>query len=284
MESTDGYLDSWRQGDILRRRGRKWVLVSRTCDIVREVSRRSRVHVAPAVHKPEDDEAHMWRRPQLAPLPAYGDGTWCADLDQIRSMHKRHLKRRSPVSSVETGEQERFLRRHLGRYLSKPSWERYVEKSVDPVATRMKEKYSKESAEGNLIGHIMDIRITVGGADPGPRDHETSRDLLLTFVMAPDALPLGGEDLLEPSMETTQWFSQTARGLHEIADRRRNATTDADAVWLLERYVETLVGKCEVHHPISSVQWEVVAHDEFPFDRVKASSPIDVEYLSYRMD
>jgi hypothetical protein len=281
MAGSDDYLNSWRQGDVFRRWGRRWVLISRTCDIVREIDRKPKVHVTPAVHRPDDEEAHKWRRPQLAPLPAYEDGGWCADLDQIQQMHKRNLKRRKPLASVETGEQERFLRRHLGRYLSKPSWEQYVEKTVEPIAKRMRSKYSKESPEGSLIAAVLDIRITVQGADPGPRDHDSPRALLLTFVMAPEALPLGSEELVEPSAKTKQWYSQSRRGLHDIAKRRSEVPTDADAVWLLERYVETVVGECEPHSPISNIHWEVVAHDEFGFDRVKASSPIEVEYLSY---
>lgn len=283
MASPDDYLAEWRQGDILQRGRRRLVLLSRTCDIVRSIDDRPNVYVAPAEHRPDDDQAHLWRRPQWLPLPAYEDGKWCADLDQIDQIHKRRLRRCKPKNfSVETGEQDRFFRRHLGRYLSKPSWEEYVERTLEPITKRMRSKYSKQSPEGSLIADVLDIRITVVGGDLGPRDHTTERGLLVSFVMAPEAMPLVDDHMIRPSAETEQWFGQSSRGLSEIAERRSMADNDGEFVWLLEKYAARLVDECEPHYPVVSVEWELVAHDVFSFDRVKESSPIEVEYLSYR--
>ena len=80
------------------------------------------------------------------------------------------------------------------------------------------------------------------------------------------------------------WLARQDPSLGEVADRWAAAEDeDVRAAWLLA-YCDRLTATCTPVFPIVEVTHAVDTEDQFTFQQVKRTSPIEVEHLSYRDD
>ncbi len=258
------------------------VLVSRTCDLVR----RPALAVADAVHLPDDPEAEIGRKPHLAPVPAFRDGDWYADLSTLRHAQRdevcalvEHLE-----PGLETGTHASAFRRHVGRYTSKPSWDDYIETTVEPLTTLAKKRHNKNSEEGALYRALSDIRLELETPDdPGPRDHHSPRGLEIHYIVRPEHAAGLDPDAPATLMPADVAWLINQPSLSDIAKRWAEERDELRRVVWLEAYCAELTRRCVDRKvfPVTEVTHNVVAEDQFTFQQVKRSAPIEVEHLSY---
>lgn len=249
--------------------------MSRTCDILRA----PQLAVAEAVQADQDQPTGQWKRPSRLPLHEYDDGTWVVDLTTLRHVPREDLPLDDAQPGVVTAEEERKIRRHVGRFFSKPSYEEYVENTLKPLTDLAKKRHNKESAEGELCRALTDVRLEFPGADLNPRDRETGRELTIHYIVADDQAvglipdPDDPDDAPRPQVAVDTPLPEIAEMWSKAEEEQRGP--------LLLTYLERLTKLCVPHHPIDRVTMIAEAESEFSFALAKATTPIEVEYLSY---
>lgn len=121
------------------------VVVSQTCDIVRGLSDRPFVQVAPLVRTDETDlvliRARM--RPRFAYLPALAGECLIADLDRVFTVEKTLLARWNRVPSCEDEGQRRSFSETIRRYYNRPALPDSFVQGVRGLEAWFREKHDR---------------------------------------------------------------------------------------------------------------------------------------------
>lgn len=291
-------LTGWRQGDVFELDDSMWVVVSRSCDIIRGADTVDAVYCAP-ISRQTDSRILTGRRPRWLPVKDFGDGTWCGDMQQLRRFRKEELKDCSHDCGCATAEHERMFRRQAGRFFGRPSHIDALEKTLEPLSQRISKRHGKGSSEGALTRVITDLRIVTTPNDLDPHDEDTPRELLLLVVVEPSEMLVERTD--ESISDHTRSRRQTAStdpsaidGMHDelaaiaylwsTAFKTQKEGEIGSREWLFREYVKLLVSGCNPVGPLTEVRFEIVSEDNFSFNRVKDSSPLGIENLSFDSD
>jgi hypothetical protein len=290
-------LESWRQGEVFQFDDQSWVVVSRSCDIVRSVENLEKVYCVP-ISPQTDSRNQNGRVPRWVHVPDHNDGSWCGDMHAIRAFLKEDLKDLEHEAGTTSGDGERRVRRQAGRYFGRPSHIDGIERTLEPLMGRVVKRHNRDSAEGRITSAITDLRIEVDPEDLIQTDETTDRAVKLLVVVGENEMPF------EHSDESIS--EETGR---RITDARQNpsrvgAPDELGAIatmwaaidsvqsdhdmglgqWLLRQYVEAMVDLCTAVAPVSELTHELLTEEDMSFARVKNSAPLSTENLSFAQD
>ncbi len=180
--------------DIVEVETRGFMVVSQTCDIVRDCERRAFVQVSPLVEVEPAviREVESGRRPMYAVVPALVDEGLVADLDQVMTVAKSVAAGWKRVPGCETDGEVRRLRRGLVRQRGRVAFPDTFVEFMQPLSKRLSSKHDKNSPEGRALRALREIRVR---AAPSWAAEEV--ELLLWFVRNVEDEDFEGQDWTE---------------------------------------------------------------------------------------
>ena len=137
------------------------VVLSQTCDVVREAAVRPFVSVARQIRLAGSDaeEAGRGRRPRYAAVPAAGPDAF-ADLDSVCSIEKSVLSRVDRIEGLrDDGERRHFsatVSRHFGRFAFPDD----LTSTMGPMIKHVRRSHGKDSLQGRAYQLLEEIRVT----------------------------------------------------------------------------------------------------------------------------
>jgi hypothetical protein len=195
----DGLVD-----ETVRKRGA--VIITQTCDIVRDVDKVPHIQVAPLVELPEGEarSARRGERPTYVHVPGYGKSAF-ADLDLIMTVAKPALARFGRVRGCRN-EDERFrfgqgVARRWGRF----AFPNDVVDALRPLRTRLDKKADKGTPEGEAIRLLDSVFVSV---DP---DWEKEDGAVTLHFVVPD--DVAESEIRDMRKQAESWMELVPKGL-----------------------------------------------------------------------
>jgi hypothetical protein len=199
-------LDEWRQGDLalmpleltvlmVDAEGPFWqtidaphgvVIVSQSCDIIKEVERRPYVQIAGLVPANDGEIAKAVRRdtPSRIYLECLIDRGLLIDLDATSTVHKTVVATWKRTAGCHTDGERRRVAEGLSRHRHRFAFPDNFNEMVRPIRDWIESKRSKASPQGNFVRAMREVRVRCDNWEE-PKE--------LTFIAIVDHLPEQGE-------------------------------------------------------------------------------------------
>lgn len=214
QESINDALQLWRQGDctlgdhwFLYRTNCDWplteaattaaddesenvedlvagfVVLTQTCDIVRDCKMRPFVEVAALVEVDQDflHSIKRGRRPQYAYIPGIAAHHLVADLDRVMTVEKSVVATWTKTVGCQTHEESRRFALSLTRKRARTAFPNEFTRFVSPLSVRLSDKHDKDSPEGRALRALLEIRVRAA-----PDWNADSIELMFWFIRSPD--------------------------------------------------------------------------------------------------
>lgn len=186
---------------------RGMVMLSQTCDVVRNCRSRPFVEVAPLIEVSEEwvEAIRRLKRPAFAYVPAVAGDRLVADLDRTMTVEKALVARWTRTPGWETDEELRVIALALSRKRSRFAFPDDFVAAAEALQRRLVDKHDKETDEGAHLRALREIRVR---AAPSWDDAEVQ----LSWWFIKDADPTDAEADWPTHMD--QWlalFDQTGR-------------------------------------------------------------------------
>ncbi len=138
-----------------------FIVVTQTCDVVREAEKRPYVEVAPLVGVSEADLVAVkgLLRPAFAYVPALAAKRLVADLDRVMTIEKSVLVALPRQAGMTTDAEVRAFAAALARKCSRFAFPNGFVELVRPLQKRMVSRYGKTSVEGQHVSALREIRV-----------------------------------------------------------------------------------------------------------------------------
>ena len=263
---------SLRQGDVVAVDGQPWVILSRSCDLVRDAPEHALLApVAPS------DNAHALRGWLLRQVPVPHLDGHVADIGRAQS-HDKTVLPEAPLGGCESAGGARRFANDVSRALGEASHPEAVNESVEPLWDELQHKRYRPGGSFFLLAHdILDVRVQTT-PDLDPRDSVSSRDVVLIFIIE-------DRDLLDDAD-----FLQAKRKADELGSSNHALATTRDA-WaacedlrertrLLAIFCEQLGARCTPAGCVASLEIEVESSSSFTYARLMETDAIRVDRLS----
>lgn len=178
-----------REGDELEVEGIAsevigYVLITQTCDIVRDCKARSYVELSPLVQVNESilKETRLLRRPAFAYIPNASSYNLIADLDRIITIEKSILSNYDPITGCNDDSERRAFADALARHRNRSAFPDDFNVCMGSVRDYLKKIHRKNNDEGFLINSISEIRVTAS-----PNWDAENITIFLWFILHPQA-------------------------------------------------------------------------------------------------
>ena len=193
FQGVDGVLANWRQGDCflgdewflyrinpslpLTAAGEDaagegmdaaeesvagWMVVSQTCDLVRNSSQRPFLQLSPLV-APDDpvrlQEIRRGRMPRYAFVPGLSEHGLVADLERVMTAEKSLLVGPQRIPGCGSDGERRRLALSLARTRVRFAFPDDFIGLVSPLQRRLTEKHGRQSPEGEALRELREIRV-----------------------------------------------------------------------------------------------------------------------------
>ena len=183
------------------------VMLSQTCDIVRDCLNRPFVEVAPLVEAPGQrvEEIRRLERPAFAWVPLTARRRLVADLDRVMTVEKALVAGWTRVPGWKTDDELRDFARALARKRSRFAFPDEFATAVRKLQRHLRDKHDKRTAEGAHLRALREIRVR---AAPSWEDGAVQ----LSWWFIKDADPVGVP--VDWPMWLDQWlalFDRTGR-------------------------------------------------------------------------
>ena len=220
------------------------VLVSQTCDVVRDCRENPFIALAAVAYleEPLATEARRGHRPRLVPLPGIGLSAF-ADMDLVVSAEKSALLEAQQTRGLRDPEDQRRFARAVGRVYQRPALRDDLNESLRGLVQRVKAKHDRDSDEGRLLDSLVDIRVA-------ERPTETGNKIHVTVMFCP-------------------------------ASRAQAEATAPGQTW--DEYLSRWVGRANKVGIVASIDGYVVPLDEMSARDYLATDPLDLDYLTTRV-
>ncbi|MFZ1104789.1 MAG: hypothetical protein WAN86_18390 [Hyphomicrobiaceae bacterium] len=138
-----------------------FVVLTQTCDLVRECKMRPYVQLAPLreVTQEELEQIQRCERPAFAYLPALADRRLIADLDRALTVEKAVLVPLERVSALQTDAEQVAFGRALARNRARFAFPTPFNEAMSAFQKRMKSRAGKNSDEGRHVECLSEIRV-----------------------------------------------------------------------------------------------------------------------------
>lgn len=178
-----------REGDTLEVEGIAsevigYVLITQTCDIVRDCMARSYVELSPLVQVYESvlKETRLLRRPAFAYVPNASRHNLIADLDRIITIEKSILSNYDPITGCNDDSERRAFADALARHRNRSAFPDDFNVCMGSVRDYLKKIHRTNNDEGFLINSISEIRVTAS-----PNWDAENITIFLWFILHPQA-------------------------------------------------------------------------------------------------
>lgn len=140
---------------------RGFVVLTQTCDIVRPCQQRPFVEVTPLVEVDSKLllEIRKGYRPQYAYIPGVIEKNLVADLDRVMTIEKAVVMHWQRISGCNTDDEARAFAQAISRKRARFAFPDDFGEFVDPLHSRIKNKHSKGSPEGEALRALREIRV-----------------------------------------------------------------------------------------------------------------------------
>lgn len=137
------------------------VIVTQTCDIVRDCTTRPYIEVAPLVRVSDADLKQMkrGRRPAYATLPAVEKELLVADLDRVMTVEKSIVAAWKRTPGFTQDEDGRAFAQALARKRVRFAFPDDFNEIVRNLHSRLGDKHDKNSDEGRGLRGLREIRV-----------------------------------------------------------------------------------------------------------------------------
>jgi len=174
-------LDEWRQGDlalapielpaiVLDEDEIVWqaidaahgvMLISQSCDIVRDVSNRPYVQVAALTPATDDEIGRAIRRetPSRIHLECITGKGLLIDLDVTATVHKSVVATWKRAPGCQTDDERRRIAAALARYRQRFAFPDSFNNMVQPIRKWIESKRSKQSPHGKFVRAMHEVRV-----------------------------------------------------------------------------------------------------------------------------
>ncbi|MFC5502938.1 hypothetical protein ACFPJ4_11875 [Lysinimonas soli] len=270
-----------------------WVLLTQTCDVVRDGGRPN-VMVAPVVRLGDNDArlAQQGKRPRHVQIPHMEDLLF-ADLEYVVTLPKSAMDAVDFLRGVRDDDwrAQRKFGMSVGRRFSRVAIPDEVVPWLSPMSDSVMDKALKPtSALYRAVEAVADFRIF------SPDWYAEGIDLTLYFVLAPQELaPFTDDDDPPPvSAVLDNWLKGKERNPSEIAERLfpakgdRPPAVDRDALWRAFANAFKRLGVANagsnpnprVRDAVLSFVVEVAGEDELTMLEFRKSDQLDLAHLS----
>ncbi len=173
------------------------MVVSQTCDIVRNCKERPFLEVCPLVEVEPSNlkEIERCRRPQYAYVPGVSNHNLVADLDRIMTIEKGMILKWKRIVGCCTDIEFRNLSQALARKRLRVAFPDDFVKLAGKLQVRIKEKHDKNSDEGRDLRSLREIRVQAA-----PSWDAESVEIMLYFIRES-----GSEALSDWSEQLEKW-------------------------------------------------------------------------------
>ena len=137
------------------------VMLTQTCDIVRDCQDRPFVEVAPLVKLPalQVEEVRLFKRPAFAYIPATAKDCLVADLDRTMTVEKAVVAKWTRVSGWTTDKEVRDFTQALSRKRSRFAFPDEFVIAAQRLQKHLAEKHDKQTSEGAHLRALREIRV-----------------------------------------------------------------------------------------------------------------------------
>ena len=183
------------------------VMLSQTCDVVRDCRDRPFVEVAPLARLPEQTvlEVKLLKRPAFAYVPATAENLLVADLDRPMTVEKAIVAKWSRIPGWSTEREIRDFALALSRKRSRFAFPDDFVRAAQNLQSRLVGKHNKLSSEGSHLRALREIRVQ---ARPSWNDGQVQLNWWFIKDNDPDLGPTQWPILVE---RWTELFDQTDR-------------------------------------------------------------------------
>ncbi len=146
---------------VVDRQTQGHVMLSQTCDIVRDCITRPYVVMAPLVPPPGDnfDDVRLKKRPRIIYVPAAVRHGLVADLDRAMAAEKSVLAPLERFPGWETDEELAHFTEALVLYFSRFAFPDDFEQACRKMKDRIFGKHNRNSGEGEFLRALEEIRV-----------------------------------------------------------------------------------------------------------------------------
>lgn len=138
-----------------------FVLLSQTCDIVRDMGDRPYLEVAAlrSVDSDELEQIKKGRKPRFAFIPGLEERSLVADLDLVNTVEKALLLGTALVRGCRSDDEIRQFAGSLGRKRNRFAFPNAITDMLGKWLTRLKQKHETSGEEGQVARWIRQLRI-----------------------------------------------------------------------------------------------------------------------------
>jgi len=256
------------------------VLLTQTCDIVRNSDERSYIQVCPVllVDQEKADQAASGELVRYAALPWYTSNA-VADLDRMMTIEKGMLAGFEKLASWSHDLEIVKFQNSIVRRYERFAFPNEFNKGMSKLKKKITSRHGKPSSiEGVLFSKILQVRV-----EAELSWNAQSYTVLFHFILSSSDLQRLPEDLKpsNPLVDTQAWLSAKSRSSTDIAGRLRNETdTQAKSLlWsrLTEAWIQQSVESCG---PFLGGTAAVTNDEEYSYADLKRSVNLDLDYLS----
>lgn len=138
------------------------IVVSQTCDIVRDCKFAPFVDVAPLIRVDEDvlSEVRKERRPKRAFVPGLEDRNFVADLTRVMTVEKGIVASWERIEGCRSDDEIRNFARTVSRKYDRFAFpDDFNEIAIVGLETLMKNRSGKQSDEGKHVDALQEVRV-----------------------------------------------------------------------------------------------------------------------------
>lgn len=138
-----------------------FVIVTQTCDLVRDAAKRPYVELAPiieAANEADYKQICKLAQPRYVAIPALAEKRIVADLDRVMTIEKPVLAGFKRVQGLRNDAERRQFARALARKLARAALLDAFVECFRPVADHLKAVFKKTDAEAKHLDAIKEIR------------------------------------------------------------------------------------------------------------------------------
>lgn len=137
------------------------VVLSQTCDVVRNCQNRPFIEVAPLVRLDADavEAARRLKSPAFAYVPAVAQHGLVADLDRVMTVEKALVARWNRVPGWTTDEEIRTFAQALSRKRMRFAFPDDFVAAARKLQARLADKHNRDSDEGKHLRALSEIRV-----------------------------------------------------------------------------------------------------------------------------
>ncbi|MDP9412719.1 MAG: hypothetical protein M3Q08_01220 [Pseudomonadota bacterium] len=176
-----------------------FVVLSQTCDIVRDAERRPYIEVAPLVSVGSANRAAIRKSPQVAQVPALEEQGLVADLDRVMVIEKpllAALPAEARIVGCPTEADRRRFAEALARKHLRFAFPDDFNKGLSRISQQVTKRHGKDSPMGDFLGLTDDIRAY------SPDWEAAEPDVLILFVFPEAAaIPDDAQELVDELLD-----------------------------------------------------------------------------------